>query len=103
MPDFNAPPLGSGKEIVKRLANLIAVFETALNFSKSRAEQVDVLGDAYEYLMRHFAVESGKSKGQRLTPRRSDGSSPRSSASALPRPAPTPRSTTPPAAPGPCC
>ena len=28
----------------------------------------DLLGDAYEYLMRHFATESGKSKGQFYTP-----------------------------------
>jgi len=28
----------------------------------------DILGDAYEYLMRHFATESGKSKGQFYTP-----------------------------------
>ena len=28
----------------------------------------DLLGDAYEYLMRRFATESGKSKGQFYTP-----------------------------------
>ncbi|MCK4619228.1 MAG: type I restriction-modification system subunit M, partial [Desulfobacterales bacterium] len=32
------------------------------------AEGDDILGDAYEYLMRHFATESGKSKGQFYTP-----------------------------------
>jgi type I restriction enzyme M protein len=48
-----------------RLTNLIAIFEDkALDFSKNRAEGDDILGDAYEYLMRHFATESGKSKGQ---------------------------------------
>ena len=46
-------------EIVERLTNLIAIFETkALDFSKNRADGDDILGDAYEYLMRHFAVES---------------------------------------------
>jgi len=66
MPDFNdANKLGSGKEMVDRLTNLIAIFENrALDFSKNRAEGDDILGDAYEYLMRHFATESGKSKGQ---------------------------------------
>ncbi len=70
MPDFNdAGKLGSGKEMVDRLTNLIAIFEnTALDFSKNRAEGDDILGDAYEYLMRHFATESGKSKGQFYTP-----------------------------------
>src|SRR6516165_4736108 len=70
MPDFNDPnKLGSGKEMVERLINLIAIFENpALDFSKNRADGDDLLGDAYEYLMRHFATESGKSKGQFYTP-----------------------------------
>jgi type I restriction enzyme M protein len=70
MPDFNDPSkLGSGKEMVDRLSNLISIFENpSLDFSKNRADGDDILGDAYEYLMRHFAVESGKSKGQFLTP-----------------------------------
>jgi len=70
LPDFNdATKLGSGKEMVERLTNLIAIFENkALDFSRNRAEGDDILGDAYEYLMRHFAIESGKSKGQFLTP-----------------------------------
>jgi type I restriction enzyme M protein len=69
-PDFNEPTkLGSGKEMVDRLTNLIAIFENkALDFSKNHAEGDDILGDAYEYLMRHFATESGKSKGQFYTP-----------------------------------
>lgn len=70
MPDFNdATKLGSGKEMVDRLTNLVAIFENkALDFSKNRADGDDILGDAYEYLMRHFATESGKSKGQFYTP-----------------------------------
>ena len=70
LPDFNdATKLGSGKEMVDRLTNLIAIFENpALDFSKNRASDDDILGDAYEYLMRHFATESGKSKGQFYTP-----------------------------------
>jgi len=70
MPDFNdVEKLGSGKEMVEKLSNLIAIFENpALDFSKNRAEGDDILGDAYEYLMRHFAAESGKSKGQFYTP-----------------------------------
>jgi type I restriction enzyme M protein len=69
-PDFNdQSKLGSGKELVDRLTNLIAIFEKpALNFARNRADDDDILGDAYEFLMRHFAIESGKSKGQFLTP-----------------------------------
>lgn len=52
--------LGSGKDMVNKLTNLIAIFENPeLDFSKNRAEGDDILGDAYEYLMRHFATESG--------------------------------------------
>jgi len=69
-PDFNdSVKLGDGKEKVDRLTELVAIFESrALDFSKNRAEGDDILGDAYEYLMRHFATESGKSKGQFYTP-----------------------------------
>ncbi|WP_353268073.1 N-6 DNA methylase [Gemmatimonas sp.] len=69
-PDFNdKTKLGDGKEMVDRLSDLIAIFEKPeLDFSRHRAEQDDLLGDAYEYLMRHFATESGKSKGQFYTP-----------------------------------
>ncbi len=69
-PDFNEPTkLGDGPEKVERLTNLVAIFESrALDFSKNRADGDDILGDAYEYLMRHFATESGKSKGQFYTP-----------------------------------
>ena len=70
MPDFNnAEKLGSGPDMVKKLSNLIGIFENpALDFSKNRAEGDDILGDAYEYLMKLFATESGKSKGQFYTP-----------------------------------
>jgi type I restriction enzyme M protein len=68
--DFDNPEkLGTGDEKVKRLENLIAIFEKPeLNFAKNKAEGDDILGDAYEYLMRNFATESGKSKGQFYTP-----------------------------------
>jgi type I restriction enzyme M protein len=59
--------LGTGREMVDRLSKLVAIFSD-LDFRGSRAEGDDLLGDAYEYLMRHFATESGKSKGQFYTP-----------------------------------
>ena len=66
--DFNdASKLGAGKEMQDRLSKLVAIFE-GLDLSANRAEGDDLLGDAYEYLMRHFATESGKSKGQFYTP-----------------------------------
>lgn len=69
-PDFDDPnKLGEGSDKVDRLERLIAIFQNPnLDFSGNRAENDDILGDAYEYLMRHFATESGKSKGQFYTP-----------------------------------
>lgn len=61
--------LGSGQEMVDKLTDLVSIFQRPeLDFSKNRAEDDDIIGDAYEYLMRKFATESGKSKGQFYTP-----------------------------------
>ncbi|MGX5729700.1 N-6 DNA methylase [Pseudoxanthomonas beigongshangi] len=66
--DFNdEDKLGKGKDMQDRLSKLVAIFE-GLDFRANRSEGDDLLGDAYEYLMRHFATESGKSKGQFYTP-----------------------------------
>lgn len=66
--DFNdEDKLGKGKEMIDRLSKLVGLFE-GLDLSANRADGDDLLGDAYEYLMRHFATESGKSKGQFYTP-----------------------------------
>lgn len=66
--DFNdEEKLGKGKEMQDRLSKLVTIFND-LDFRRSRAEGDDLLGDAYEFLMRHFATESGKSKGQFYTP-----------------------------------
>lgn len=70
LPNFNDPAkFGKAKDMTDTLSKLIAVFETdALDFSKNRSADDDILGDAYEYLMKNFAAQSGKSKGQFYTP-----------------------------------
>lgn len=66
--DFDDPDkLGEGKSKVDKLTKLVAIFED-LDLGANRVGGDDLLGDAYEYLMRHFATESGKSKGQFYTP-----------------------------------
>lgn len=88
--DFDeSQKLGEGKEKVDRLSNLIGIYQD-IDFTGTRAEGDDLLGDAYEYLMRHFATESGKSKGQFYTPAEVS----RVMAQLLQIPANTPRSTT---------
>ena len=60
--------LGTGKAKQDLLSKLIGIFNNLDDLSGNRAEGDDLLGDAYEYLMRHFATQSGKSKGQFYTP-----------------------------------
>jgi type I restriction enzyme M protein len=61
--------LGKGKEMVDKLSELVGIFKDQMpDFSRNRADGDDIIGDAYEYLMRNFATESGKSKGQFYTP-----------------------------------
>ena len=68
--DFNDEnKLGKGKDMVDALTGLVEIFQDKdLNFSNNRADDDDILGDAYEYLMKKFASEAGKSKGQFYTP-----------------------------------
>jgi type I restriction enzyme M protein len=61
--------IGKGQEMVDKLTKIVAIFQRPeLDFKNNRAGGDDILGDAYEYLMRNFATESGKSKGQFYTP-----------------------------------
>ncbi|MFF0809076.1 type I restriction-modification system subunit M [Streptomyces albogriseolus] len=88
--DFDDPTkLGSGKDLQDKVSNLIGIFQD-MDFSGSKAEGDDLLGDAYEYLMRHFATQSGKSKGQFYTPAEVS----RVMAQLLQIPAGTPKATT---------
>ncbi|MGN8397327.1 type I restriction-modification system subunit M [Helicobacter pylori] len=66
--DFNDnTKLGEGKAMIDTLSNLVKIFAD-LSLGAHGALDDDLLGDAYEYLMCHFASESGKSKGQFYTP-----------------------------------
>jgi type I restriction enzyme M protein len=88
--NFDEPAkLGSGKELQDKVSNLIGIFQD-MDFTGSNAEGDDLLGDAYEYLMRHFATQSGKSKGQFYTPAEVS----RVMAQLLQIPAETPKSAT---------
>ena len=67
--DFNSDELGTDKEAVDKLSGLVEIFQKPeLDFTNNRAGGDDILGDAYEFLMRKFAQDSGKSKGQFYTP-----------------------------------
>ncbi|WP_121066601.1 type I restriction-modification system subunit M [Helicobacter pylori] len=66
--DFNDnTKLGEDEAMIDTLSNLVKIFAD-LSLGAHGSLDDDLLGDAYEYLMRHFASESGKSKGQFYTP-----------------------------------
>jgi hypothetical protein len=55
------PAGGRFADMVDRLTRLVGIFE-GLDFGRNRAEGDDLLGDVYEYLMHHFATDSGKTR-----------------------------------------
>jgi type I restriction enzyme M protein len=68
--DFNSEPnLGPTKDRNRRLKNLIEDFSNPkLDFRPSRIGNLDVIGNAYEYLIARFAAGSGKKGGEFYTP-----------------------------------
>lgn len=68
--DFNnRNKLGDTKERNTILKNLIEDFsDTRLDLRPSMLEGNDVIGDAYEYLISHFASDAGKKGGEFYTP-----------------------------------
>ena len=68
--DFNNKnKLGDTKERNTILKNLIEDFsDTRLDLRPSMLEGNDVIGDAYEYLISHFASDAGKKGGEFYTP-----------------------------------
>jgi type I restriction enzyme M protein len=73
-PNFNDPEEAGAPvaEMVERLSNLVSIFQKPeLDFSQNRAEHDDILGDAYEYLMRHFASpKATRAKASSTRPRK---------------------------------
>lgn len=65
--NVNSPDLGSNlKERNSNIASLIKLFA---DMNMAELQQSDVLGDAYEYLVGQFGMESGKKAGEFYTPR----------------------------------
>jgi type I restriction enzyme M protein len=68
--DFNSETkLGNTKERNALLKHLLEDFaDERLDLRPSRLEGNDVIGDAYEYLIAHFASDAGKKGGEFFTP-----------------------------------
>lgn len=66
---FNSSNLGEEKEKNTRLKQLLIDFsDSKLQFDESHLENNDVIGDAYMYLIEHFASDAGKKAGEFFTP-----------------------------------
>ncbi|AOT07141.1 type I restriction-modification system subunit M [Pseudoalteromonas luteoviolacea] len=66
---FNTDKLGQEKQKNDILRHLLEDFgKEVLDLRPSRVGSLDIIGNAYEYLIKHFAAGSGKSAGEFYTP-----------------------------------
>ncbi len=66
---FNTDKLGQEKQKNDILRHILEDFgKDILNLRPSRVGSLDIIGNAYEYLIKHFAAGSGKSAGEFYTP-----------------------------------
>jgi len=66
---FNTDKLGDEKQKNELLRHLLEDFSRdTLDLRPSRVGSLDVIGNAYEYLIKHFAATSGKTAGEFYTP-----------------------------------
>ncbi len=66
---FNTDRLGEVKQKNTMLREMLEIFaKPTLNLRPSRVGNIDVIGNAYEYLIKQFASTSGKSAGEFYTP-----------------------------------
>jgi len=66
---FNTDKLGDEKQKNELLRHLLEDFgKDTLDLRPSQVGSLDVIGNAYEYLIKHFAATSGKTAGEFYTP-----------------------------------
>lgn len=67
---FNSSNLGEVKDRNVRLKTLLEDFaDEKLQFDESHLDNNDVIGDAYMFLIEHFASDAGKKAGEFFTPK----------------------------------
>ncbi|WP_201616056.1 type I restriction-modification system subunit M [Psychrobacter immobilis] len=66
---FNTDRLGNEKKKNELLRHLLEDYgKEVMNLSPSRVGSLDVIGNAYEFLIKHFAADAGASAGEFYTP-----------------------------------
>ena len=66
--DLASPKLGKTAEDKNRLISDVLVNLQGIDFGLNEAEDIDILGDAYEYMIGQFAAGAGKKAGKFYTP-----------------------------------
>lgn len=68
--DFNTTSNRLGNTVAEKNKRLVAVLKGVndLDFGKFEESQIDLFGDAYEYLISNYAANAGKSGGEFFTP-----------------------------------
>ena len=66
--DLASPKLGKTAEDKNKLISNVLIALNGIDFGADEATQIDVLGDAYEYMISQFAAGAGKKAGEFYTP-----------------------------------
>ena len=66
--DLASPKLGKTADDKNKLISDVLVALNGIDFGLSEAQDIDILGDAYEYMIGQFAAGAGKKAGEFYTP-----------------------------------
>lgn len=66
--DLTSPKLGRTVEDKNRLVSDVLIALDGIDFGLQKASDIDILGDAYEYMISQFAAGAGKKAGEFYTP-----------------------------------
>ena len=66
--DLNSPKLGKTADDKNTLISNVLLALDGIEFGADEATQIDILGDAYEYMISQFAAGAGKKAGEFYTP-----------------------------------
>lgn len=66
--DLASPKLGRTSDDKNKLVSEILVALNGIDFGLKEADEIDILGDAYEYMISQFAAGAGKKAGEFYTP-----------------------------------
>lgn len=66
--DLASPKLGKSADDKNKLVSDVLVALNGIDFGLKEADEIDILGDAYEYMISQFAAGAGKKAGEFYTP-----------------------------------